>query len=334
MTDIVGNKKTIQRLKKSAESGEISHSYIFEGPEGIGKKTVAMEFAKMILCTSKSRPCGTCSSCRKLESGNHPDLFVESVGAIKGSSKASYSVSDIERMQSEMRKKPNESEKKVFIITEGEKLSVDAQNKFLKTIEEPMPNVVTIILADNANKLLKTTVSRCQSIKLERVSPEDMKRYLEEKFGDVEKVETVVAFSDGNIGKAVGLLGDESFKERREKTIDIISDTMEKDITKVFSSVKYFESEKEHIYEIMDLITSYFRDMLVLKKTGGEEHIINRDKIRTLKTQIGILSSSKIYDIVKRVESAKIDIERNVNYQLVVELLLLKIHELSSRDGA
>ncbi|OHW61455.1 DNA polymerase III subunit tau [Andreesenia angusta] len=334
MTQIVGNKKTIERLKKSAESGEISHSYIFEGSNGIGKKTLAMEFAKMILCTSDSRPCKVCSSCRKLESGNHPDLFVESVGSAKGGSKTTYSVADIERVQSEMRKKPNESEKKVFIITEGEKLSVDAQNKFLKTIEEPMPNVVTIILVDNASKLLKTTVSRCQSIKLERVSPEEMKSYLEDEFGNVEKLETVIAFSDGNIGKAVGLLSDESFKERREKTIDIISDTMEKDITKVFSNVKYFEGEKEHIYEIMDLITSYFRDLLVIKKTGGEEHIINRDKIRRLKTQTGILSSCQIYDIVRRVENAKLDIGRNVNYQLVVELLLLKIHGLSSGDGA
>lgn len=320
MTEILGNKKTIERLKRAAESGEVSHSYIFEGPEGMGKKTLAMEFARIILCSSEKRPCGACSSCRKLESGNHPDLFLESA----------HTVGDIERIQSEMRKKPNESEKKIFIINSGEKLSIDAQNKFLKTIEEPMPNVVTIILVDNANKLLKTTVSRCQNIKLERVSPEDMRSYLEAEFGKVEKLETVIAFSDGNIGRARGLLKDESFKERREKTLDIISDTMEKDITKVFSNTKYFEGEKEHINEIMDMITSYFRDILVLKKTGIEDNIINRDKIRTIKTQIGILSSSQIYDIVKRVEGAKLDIERNVNYQLVVELLLLKINEFSS----
>lgn len=334
MTAIVGNKKTIERLRKSVVSKELSHSYIFEGPKGIGKKTLAMEFAKMILCTSDIKPCGVCSSCRKVESRNHPDLFVEVPEKKKGASRASYSVSDIERMQLEMRRKPNESEKKVFVITEGEKLSTDSQNKFLKTIEEPMENVVTIILASSSNRLLNTTISRCQIVKLERVSSEEIESYLKSSFGDVVKLKTVLAFSDGNIGRALELISDESFHERREKTIDIVMDIMEKDVTKVFSSLKYLEDEKEHIHEILDMMLTYFRDLLVIQKSGRDEYVINSDKIRTLKTQTEILSSFQIYDIVKRVEDTKLDIERNVNYQLTVELLLLKIHELSSGSRA
>lgn len=327
---IVGNKKTIERLKKSAKAGELSHSYIFEGPDGIGKKTMAMEFAKMVLCISEEKPCGICSSCRKIESGNHPDLFVQKPEKKKNAVKSSYSVSDIEKIQMEMRRKPNESEKKLFIITEGEKLSVDSQNKFLKTIEEPMENVITLILVSNSNMLLKTTTSRCQLVKLERVSPEDMANYLECNYGDIENMETVLAFSDGNIGRAIELLKDESFQSRRDRVIDITMDIMEKDITKVFSGLKFFEEEKGYAVEMLDIMVSWFRDLLVLQKTGDGRYLINRDKARTLKTQTGILSISQIYDIVKRVEDTKLDLNKNVNYQLAIELLLLKIQELSS----
>jgi DNA polymerase III subunit delta' len=327
---IIGNEKTIDRLKRSVKSGELSHSYIFEGPDGIGKKTLAMEFARIILCNSEERPCGSCSSCRKIESGNHPDLFVQKPEKKKNSVKAAYSVSDIERIQIEMRRKPNESEKKVFIITEGEKLSLDSQNKFLKTIEEPSENVVTLILVNNANTLLKTTVSRCQLIKLERVSPEALEKYLESRYGQVDRIDTVIAFADGNIGRAIELLKDEEFQSRRDRTIDMTIDIMEKDVTKVFSGLKFFEDEKEHTAEMLDIMMSWFRDLLVVQKTGSEKHLINKDKARTLKTQTEILTVSQIYDIVKRVGETKLDIDRNVNYQLAVELLLLKIQELSS----
>jgi DNA polymerase III subunit delta' len=329
---IVGNEKTIEKLKKAVKSGELSHAYIFEGPEGIGKKTLALEFAKMILCHSADIPCEKCQSCLKLKTENHPDLFLESPVKKKSTSKSTYSVSDIEKMQSEMRRKPNESKKKVFIITEGEKLSVDSQNKFLKTLEEPLDNIVTIILVNNANKLLKTTTSRCQTVKLEAIPDRDIENYIIEEYGEIQKLDSVLSFARGNIGKTIELLKDEKFQDRRIKVIDIISDIIEKDITKVFSGLKFFEEEKEYVSELLDIMTSWFRDLLLYEKTKTEEFLINKDRFRMLNYQSQMLSTIQIYDIVKRIGQTRLDLEHNVNYQLTIELLLLTIYEHSNNS--
>lgn len=330
MSRIVGNEALMEKLKKAVETEEVSHAYIFEGPRGIGKYTVSREFAKMILCHSANPPCGTCQSCAKLKTDNHPDLFVIRPEKKKNSLKTYYSVSDIERMQTEMRRKPNESKKKVFIITEGEKLSVDSQNKFLKTLEEPLDNIVTIILTANANALLKTTTSRCQTLQIQPVSNKDLKNFILETVGKVENLESLLSFASGNIGKALELLKDESFQIRREKLTDVLCEIMEKDITKVFGALKYFEDEKEHVGELLDIILSWFRDILILKKTESEDYLINTEKLYLLKTHTQMLSAPQIYDIVNRVETVRRDLEQNVNYQLTIELMLLTIHEKSN----
>lgn len=318
---IIGNEKTIARLKRSVDMKEMSHAYIFEGPEGIGKKLLALEFSAMILCLSRDgdRPCGKCSSCQKIKSKNHPDLFVESP------EKREYSVDEISKIQNEMRRKPNESEKKIFIVEKGERLSLKAQNKFLKTIEEPLDNVITIILVDNINRLLKTTVSRCQHLKLESIGQAEIVDYLANQGYADDKMEFIVSFADGNIGKALDLLEDSSFVERRDKVIDVIDDIILRDRTKVFSHMKFFEDEKENAETMLDIIHTWFRDMLILKKFSNDRYLINVDKLQTLKTQSEKLSIKRIYDIVKRVEDTKQDLNRNVNYQLSVEMLLLYI---------
>ena len=156
--NIIGNEKIKSYLQEFINNKAISHSYLFSGQDGIGKKLFAREFAKMILCLSDNKPCNSCSSCIKFDSNNNPDfLQIEPDGN-------SIKISQIREMQKNVYEKPILSNKKVFIIDESEKMTEEAQNSLLKTLEEPPEYMVIILISSNENKLLNTIKSRCLKI--------------------------------------------------------------------------------------------------------------------------------------------------------------------------
>lgn len=321
--NMVGNQDTVKSLKKSVERDELVHAYIIEGTKGMGKKTLAMEFAAMILCSANTdRPCGRCNSCIKVKSGNHPDLY------LKKPAGKEYQIGEIALIQKEMRIKPNESNKKVIIITEGERISDKAQNQFLKTLEEPPGNAVVMILTQNINILLKTTVSRCRHIKLQPVGLDEMKGYLNQNYSQIEDLEFILAFSDGSLGRAIELLEDQSFTNRRNQTVQMLNQLIMEDQTKVFSAMEFLETQKENILEILDMMIIWFRDILFYKKTANSKHIINCDKTNIIKLQAERLSEAAIYEIVAELNQTKQNLNQNVNFQLSIEIMLLKIQQL------
>lgn len=314
---IIGNEKNLNYLKKQIDKKEISHSYIFEGEEGIGKKSLAIYFSAMVLCENKiEKPCGYCNSCLKIKSKNHPDII------LKKPTKNEYSVEDCLSIQEELRKRPNESEKKVIILTEGDRLSTIFQNKFLKTLEEPPRSSIIIILIKNTNILLKTTKSRCQLISLERISRSIVKDYFENIYNS-ENIELVLSFSDGNIGKGIKLLEDDEFSKQRNYILNLMEELIIfQDETKIFSSIEYFLKNKENYLEILDLILIWQRDLLFFINGRTERNIINSDKINSIDNYKNIISKNKIYGNIRKIEETKTNIKNNVNYQLSIESLL------------
>ncbi len=166
--EIKSNKREIRLLKSALDTGKISHSYLFEGEKGLGKKEIAMAFSKGLVCKSEAiKPCNNCSSCLKFEKKNHPDFKIISP------TKNIIQKKEIEALIREIPILPFESKKKVFLIEDGDLMRSDSQNALLKTLEEPPEYVVIIITTSNSNKILNTISSRCENIKFHRDNDPD-----------------------------------------------------------------------------------------------------------------------------------------------------------------
>lgn len=318
--DIIGHEKGIKILQRAIKNGNISHSYLFEGEEGIGKKMVAYVFSKTLLCKKAGiEPCNKCISCLKFDGGNHPDFHI--IEPEKGLIRKK----EVEDLIKEMATSPFESIKKVFIIDDSDLMNIEGKNAILKTLEEPPYYVNIILISSNPNNLLPTILSRVQSVKFYPVTPEKIKEFLLDKYDlDRTKAEFIAEFAKGGVGKSISLAEQEDFFQIRDKIIKIVIDLGNGDKTKAFSSMEFFENNKEIIDDILDIIIYWFRDLLIYKEIGENPLIINKDKIIEL-SKNSYMNSKKINDIIERVKETKINIKRNINYQLAIETMLLNI---------
>lgn len=324
-TDIYGHKNIINTLKKVVKNNSVSHAYLFSGQKGLGKKLVAKAFAKTLLCkTGNDIPCNKCSSCIKFDSGNHPDFYIETpLGE-------SFKKEQIDNIQNNLKTLPYESKRKVFILDDCDKMTVAAQNSFLKTLEEPPEHSVIIMICINSYSLLPTISSRCQIIKFSLINSKEIEKAIIDRFNvDINESKFISNFSNGIIGKAFDLYNNE-FKKIRNELIDIIDYVMECDKFQVFSKVEYFENNKDNIYDIMDMTYIWFRDLVVLKESNLEDIIINKDKIDLLNKQVRKISRYKLYEILDTIKNTKDNLASKVNFTLSIEMMLLKFQEVKN----
>lgn len=196
--NIIGNTEVKEYLEKIVNSNNVLHSYLFLGTEGIGKKEIAKEFAKKILCSTKEEGC-TCKSCLCFDSNNHPDLYVIDYD------NQSIKIDEIRTLTEKVIEKPIISEKKVYIINNAETMTKEAQNCLLKTLEEPPEFVVIILISSNDNLILNTIKSRCMTIKFNNIDNELIKKYIDENLEYGELSENLLKYINGSIGKAIKL---------------------------------------------------------------------------------------------------------------------------------
>lgn len=321
--NIIGHKKTIKSLQNSIKTNKISHSYLFTGEESIGKKMVALVFAKTLLCKKNLiNPCNNCSSCVKFNTGNHPDFFL-----IEPDNKY-IRKNQIEEIIENTMTKPMESEKKIFIIDDSYKMNKAAQNSFLKTLEEPPKFVNFILISTRSTNLLPTIVSRCEIIKFFPIEKEKIIELLTTKYNKSrESGEFISSFSRGRVGKAIELATSEDFFNKRDKIIEIVDQVVKGDKFKIFHSQDFFKDNKENYEELLDIILYWFRDLLIYKELGESNLLINKDKVDLLSTE-AFLSKEKISDIIDAVQITKSNIKYNVNYQLSLEVMLLNMQEV------
>lgn len=326
--DIVGQKNVVTNIKNAIKYGRTAHAYLFCGPDGVGKSTAASIFAAAVNCKAKMLdPCGRCSSCIKAQSGNHPDIIHFRPRKHSGS-KESIAVDDIRDLQMDMLKKPYEDGKKVYIIHDAQKMTEQAQNALLKTLEEPPEHTLIIMLADNMYSLLKTIMSRCQILKFTRAPERDIERYLIDKMSiPKEEAKYISAFSDGILGKAMDFIEDEQFKNTRNEVIDLAAGLYKCDKFIALSKADYFLQNRERIDNILDVMMSFFRDMLIYKECGDKGLIINLDKENIIQREYSKYTTDSLYNIIDCIKKTAGSMKYNINFQLAIEAMLLKLQE-------
>lgn len=241
---IIGNQDVKDYLSKSIETNNIMHSYLFSGTEGIGKKIIAKEFAKKILCENTKEETCTCKSCTCFDSGNHPDFSILNEDG-KG-----IGVDSIRNITEKVIEKPILSNRKVYIINDSEMLNTESQNSILKTLEEPPEFVTFILITSNENLLLNTIKSRCMTIKFKDIPDDILEKFATEIVGYENLSHNQLKSFRGSIGNCI------KFKENSEKYLNIenlINNLSKKDIIDIMLNAKIIY-DKDNIYDILDYI--------------------------------------------------------------------------------
>lgn len=289
---IIGNEKIKQQLKQAVDLNKTSHSYLFLGISGIGKKMIAKELAKMILCESEEKYCNHCKSCIEFDSNNNPDFqLIQPDGS-------SLKIDQIRQMQKKILEAPINSNNKVYIIDDADLMTTEAQNCLLKTLEEP-PDFVTIILVGSKeNSFLSTIKSRCTIIKFQSIENEQLKIYLNEKYGINNISEEMLDIFCGSIGKA------EELKDKEELFLNLIQIIKKikvldlPDVLKKADIIYKSQEDKNDILEAMNVI--------LFKMSKQDIRYLNCIDI--------------VEDTVKRLNA-------NANYNMSIDNMLFKIWE-------
>ncbi len=322
---IIGHKDILEYLQSAINMGKISHAYILSGEKGTGKKTIAREFAQALQCREEGmRPCGDCQSCRQARSGNHPDII-----EVTHDKPNSISVDDIrEQVVEDVYVRPYSAPYKVYIINDAEKMTVQAQNALLKTIEEPPAYVVIVLLTTNASVLLPTILSRCVTLNMKPVRDEQVRDFLMENVQIPDyQADICVAFAQGNIGKAVQLASSEHFSEIKSSAIHLVTHIKEMDIAEISNAVKAVAEFKLDIRDYLDILAVWYRDVLYFKATNDANGIIFRENLRAIQEQTRRSSYEGLEAILEGIKKAKARLGANVNFELTMELLFLLIKE-------
>lgn len=323
--DVVGHRDIIQYIQNAVKQDKVSHAYILNGARGSGKKMLAKLFAMTLQCETKSaESCGECRSCKQAESGNHPDIIT-----IRHEKPGSISVDDIrEQLNGDIMIKPYSSPYKIYIIPEADLLTVQAQNALLKTIEEPPEYAVIFLLTENADGLLPTIRSRCVMLKLRNIKNTLIKKYLMERMHVPDyQADICTAFAQGNMGRAIMLATSEHFNEIKEQAIQLLKYINEMELHEVVSAIKEINKYKLEVTDYLDIITIWYRDVLLYKATKDVEGVVFGDQLKYIKERASRSSYEGIETILDSIEKAKARLKANVNFDLVMELLLLTIKE-------
>ena len=323
--DVVGHRDIIQYIQDAVQQNKVSHAYILNGQRGSGKKMLANLFAMTLQCESgQPEPCGECHSCIQANSGNHPDIIT-----VRHEKPASISVDDIRtQMNGDIMIKPYSSPYKIYIVPEADLLTVQAQNALLKTIEEPPEYAVIFLLTENVDSLLPMIRSRCVMLKLRNIKDKLVKKYLMEQLRIPDyQADLCAAFAQGNIGRAIMLAKSEHFNEIKEEAIQLLKYIDEMELHEVVSAIKEIGKYKLEITDYLDIITIWYRDVLMYKATKDVGGLVFGDQLKYIKEKAAKSSYEGLERILESIEKAKARLRANVNFDLVMELLFLTIKE-------
>ena len=323
--EILGNEMVKDHFKKAIQNHKISHAYILTGEAGMGRKSIANAFAMSLLCEKGgSEPCMMCHSCKQVMSGNHPDLIY-----VTHEKPGSIGVDDVrEQINDTIMIRPYSSYYKIYIVDEAEKMNQQAQNALLKTIEEPPAYAVILLLTTNADSFLPTILSRCITLNLKVVKEDVIKSYLMKTYHIPDyQADVCVAFAQGNVGKAIQLASSDDFNEMKASALQLIKRLDDIDLYEMTAAVKQIADYKLEINDYFDLMMIWYRDVLYFKATGDVNGLIFKDEVYDIKRQAEKSSYNGINSILEALRKAQIRLDANVNFDLVIELLLLTIKE-------
>ena len=323
--EIVGHEQIIEHLKNAITMDKVSHAYIFNGTEYSGKMMLAESFAMALQCEEHNpEACMNCRSCKQAADRNQPDIIY-----VSHEKPNTISVDDIrQQLNNDIVIKPYSSKYKIYIVDEAEKMNPQAQNALLKTIEEPPAYAVIMLLTTNADSFLQTILSRCITLNLKSVKDETIRKYLMSHYQIPDyQADICTAFAQGNVGKAIQLASSDDFNELKAAALQLLKRLEDIDLYELGAAIKQIGEFKLKVQDYFYLMMIWYRDILYFKATNDVNKLIFKDEVYDIKKQAATHSYQGIEAIIEALQKAKVRLNANVNFDLVIELLLLTIKE-------
>jgi DNA polymerase-3 subunit delta' len=321
--DLIGHEWAVDMLKKHVINGTTRHAYLFCGPPGLGRRTLALRFAQALNCTTPTDagiPCGTCRDCKGIESMQHADLSIIQAETEGGTMK----VDQIRDMRKTMVLKPYMSKFRVAIFLRFHEANDNAANALLKTLEEAPSYAVLILTADTPEQLLPTIVSRCEVLRLRSSSIEDVKQDLENSGADGRQAQLAAHISGGRPGYARRLIDDDALLAVREERLNDLLALLSASRVEKFSYADKLARNKDAMRQAITFWLSYWRDIM-LRTAQAEISLVNVDRNMEIEDLAGHMDLSTSRKVVDDLENALEKMDRNVNPRLLAEVLLLDL---------
>jgi len=332
MTDnwnLLGHEWAVDMLHQHAARGESRHAYLFCGPPGLGRRTLALRFAQALNCTrpiAAGSPCQNCRDCKQIESMQHPDLSIiqPTDKDLNPDPNGEIRVQQIRNLQKTLNLKPYQSKYRIVVFTRFEEANDSAANALLKTLEEAPAHAILLLTADTPEQLLPTIVSRCEILRLRPLPVGAIEADLLERGLDEERARLLAHISGGRPGFARRLMDDASVLEKREERLNDLQTLLPAPRVEKFSYAEKLSKDKDAMRQTILVWLSYWRDVM-LRVAQAETPLVNVDRNMEIEFLAGRLNLSTARRVVNDLESALEKMDRNVNSRLLAEVLLLDL---------
>ena len=338
MTDnwnIIGHEWVVDMLKKHIVRGTTRHAYLFAGPPGLGRRTLALRFAQALNCPTPLEPgipCGKCRDCQQIQAMQHADLNVieptikdpNNPKELIPSQNGEIRIEQIRNLYKLINLKPYQSKYRVAVFLRFDKANDNAANALLKTLEEAPSYAVLILTADNPEQLLPTIVSRCEVLRLRPLRVDQVQNELETGGLETGRAKLIAHISGGRMGYALRLIESDSLLERREERLDDLLTLVSASRVEKFKYADQLSKDKDAMRQTITFWLSYWRDVL-LRAAQAEIPLINVDRNVEIEDMADRLDLPSARRAVRRLEMSLEQIDRNVNPRLLAEVLLLDL---------
>ena len=317
-SEIIGHSRQIATLRHALAKGRLHHAYLFAGPEGVGKRTLALALAKAIHCAEGGADfCSRCANCARIQDGNHPDLRIMEPQA----GKKEISIQQIRDIEKQLNYRSFSGGKKIIILDPATLMNLPAQNALLKTLEEPPQDSLLILIAASTGGLLPTLRSRCLRVSFGPLEREHVSSYLVSRKGiKQEDAELLAAMAMGSLGNASKIEGAE-FRKRRQTWIEIVSSLKAGDYRTAMVSAEAIANNKDETAKFLEWSESWYRDLLVHAVTQESRELINIDMLARIQQESAAGKLEYILSLMAQVTEAVAAIQRNLNRRMVMEHL-------------
>ncbi len=324
--NLIGHEWAVDMLKKHVVHGTMRHAYLFAGPPGIGRRTLALRFAQALNCQSPTAPgipCGECRNCKQIAAMQHPDLTIIQADSEGGIIK----VDQIRDARHALTLKPYTANYRVTLFLRFQEANDSASNALLKTLEEAPSYAVLILTADNPEQLLPTIVSRCEVLRLRPLRIEEVQQALEDKGFETNQSKLIAHISGGRFGYARRLLESESLLAEREERLNDLQSLISASRVEKFSYADKLSKDKDSMRRVILIWLSYWRDVMLRTAQAGTP-LVNVDRNLEIEDIAQRMDLSAARLVVNELESTLEKMEKNVNSKLLAEVLLLDLPNL------
>lgn len=317
--DVLGQEMAVKQLQGAVINKRISHAYLFAGPPGVGKFLAAKEMAKVLNCENQQLgdACELCPSCQKNNSNSHPQVhYIAPSGS-------TIKINQIRELQEKIKYKAFDGFYQIVVIEQADAITQQGANSILKTLEEPPPETVFILITNQAIGMMPTILSRCQLIRFTGLASQVLEQILLKRQVGSSQAKMAGALAKGNAALAIELCENEDLNYWRELAIEVADMLHAKNILQVLNKLDDIVYPKLPVVKLLDLLLLWYRDIIIWQETENRELLLNEDKLYLIKGDDNPIP--QILDMIEQITRCKQEIESNTNEKAALESLLVQL---------